>query len=136
MACLFSPPVAAFLGHAKIAGFIVDVVGVAQDVKEMSKSNHAVAAMANKLRQLVDTANALTFGIDVNDNINEWSFKTAEIVGSTKEEALKNPTVSTFIVPNLCESVQDILDNDFNMIESSNYKLKFRTKSNEICYLL
>ena len=36
MACLFFPPVAAFLGHAKIAGFIVGVVGVAQDVKEMS----------------------------------------------------------------------------------------------------
>eukprot|EP00957_Ditylum_brightwellii_P099228 7557879-Ditylum_brightwellii.AAC.1 len=91
----------------------------------MSKNDCAVADMANKLHQLVDTANALTFGIDVNGNINEWNFKTAEILGTTKEEAFKNSTLSTFIVPNLCESVQDTLDNAFNMIESSNYKLEF-----------
>eukprot|EP00957_Ditylum_brightwellii_P014457 1088675-Ditylum_brightwellii.AAC.1 len=66
MACLFPPPVAVFLDHAEIAGFIVGVVGVAQDVKERSKNNCAVAAMTNELCQLVDTADALTFGIDVN----------------------------------------------------------------------
>eukprot|EP00957_Ditylum_brightwellii_P175288 13344527-Ditylum_brightwellii.AAC.1 len=40
---------------------IVGVVGVAQDVTELSKNNHVVAAMANDLRQLVDTANAPIF---------------------------------------------------------------------------
>lgn len=37
---------------------IVGVVGVAQDVTETVKHDRAVAAMANELRQLVDTANA------------------------------------------------------------------------------
>jgi len=35
--------------------------------------------MANELRQLVDTANAPIFGIDLNGLVNEWNFKTAEI---------------------------------------------------------
>ena len=51
----------------------------------------AVAAMANELRQLVDTANAPIFGIDVRGNVNEWNDKTAEITGFTKEEAFDEP---------------------------------------------
>ena len=42
---------------------IVGVVGVAQDVTESKRHDRAVAAMANELRQLVDTANAPIFGI-------------------------------------------------------------------------
>ena len=76
---------------------IVGVVGVAQDVTEAAQHDRAVAAMANELRQLVDTANAPIFGIDVNGNVNEWNEKTAEITGYTKEEAWNNPLVSTFI---------------------------------------
>ena len=47
--------------------------------------------MANELRQLVDTANAPIFGIDVHGNVNEWNDKTAEITGFSKEEAFGNP---------------------------------------------
>eukprot|EP00957_Ditylum_brightwellii_P166588 12681021-Ditylum_brightwellii.AAC.1 len=70
---------------------IVGVVGVAQDVTESSKNDRAVAAMANELRQLVDTANAPIFGIDVDGNVNEWNEKTAEITGYSKEEAFNKP---------------------------------------------
>jgi PAS domain S-box-containing protein len=51
---------------------IVGVVGVAQDVTEAAQHDRAVAAMARELRQLVDTANAPIFGIDINGNVNEW----------------------------------------------------------------
>eukprot|EP00957_Ditylum_brightwellii_P053191 4033264-Ditylum_brightwellii.AAC.1 len=83
---------------------IVGVVGVAQDVTEAAKHDRAVAAMANELRQLVDTANAPIFGIDVYGNVNEWNNKTAEITGFTKEEAFNKSLVSTFIVPKLRDS--------------------------------
>jgi len=117
-------------------GNIVGVVGVAQDVTEAAKHDRAVAAMANELRQLVNTANAPIFGIDVNGDVNEWNNKTAEITGYNKEEAFAKPLVDTFIVPKLRESVQDVLDNALNGNETSNYELEFRTKSNEIRYLL
>lgn len=51
------------------------------DVTESKRHDRAVAAMANELRQLVDTANAPIFGIDVNGCVNEWNEKTAEITG-------------------------------------------------------
>ena len=115
---------------------IVGVVGVAQDVTEAAKHDRAVAAMANELRQLVDTANAPIFGIDVHGNVNEWNDKTAEITGFSRKEAMKYPLVSTFIVPNLRQSVQEVLDNALRGEGTSNYELEFRTKSNEIRYLL
>ena len=96
----------------------------------------AVASMARELRQLVDTANAPIFGIDVKGNVNEWNDKTADITGFSKEEAFSQPLVATFIVPNLRHSVQEVLDNALKGIETSNYELEFRTKSNEIRYLL
>jgi PAS domain S-box-containing protein len=43
---------------------VVGMFCVAQDVTEACKHDRAVAAMANELRQLIDTANAPIFGID------------------------------------------------------------------------
>lgn len=73
---------------------------------------------------------------DVNGNVNEWNNKTAEITGFTKEEAFDNPLVTTFIVPSLRQSVQEVLENALRGIETSNYELEFETKSKEIRYLL
>ena len=115
---------------------IVGVVGVAQDVTETQKMEIAIQATANELRQLVETANAPIFGIDVNGNVNEWNNKTAEITGYSKEEAFDKPLVSTFIVPSLQLSVHEVLDNALKGTETSNYELEFRTKSHEIRYLL
>jgi len=67
--------------------------------------------MAHELRQLVDTANAPIFGIDVDRHVNAWNGKTAEITGFSKEEAFEKPLVSTFIVPKLRQSVQDDMGN-------------------------
>ena len=117
-------------------GKIIGVVGVAQDVTESSKNDRAVAAMAHELRQLIDTANAPIFGIDVNGNVNEWNNMTAEITGFTKEEAYNKPLISTFIVPSLRKSVQEVLDKALKENETSNYELEFETKSKEIRYLL
>jgi PAS domain S-box-containing protein len=54
---------------------------VAQDVTEAVERDRAAGAMARELRQLVDTANAPIFGIDVQGNVNEWNDKVAEITG-------------------------------------------------------
>ncbi len=111
-------------------------MGVAQDVTEAFKHDRAVAAMANELRQLVDTANAPIFGIDVHGNVNEWNNKTAEITGFSNDEAIGKHLVSTFIVPQLRNSVDNILENALSGKETSNYELEIRTKTNEIRYLL
>jgi len=115
---------------------IIGVVGVAQDVTEAAQRDRAVSAMANELRQLVDTANAPIFGIDRLGNVNEWNDKTIEITGFTKEEAFNKPLVSTFIVEKLRPSVQQVLDDALQGNETSNYELEFETKLKEIRYLL
>ncbi len=78
---------------------IVGVVGVAQDVTEAAQHERAIAAMANELRTLIDTANAPIFGIDKTGKVNEWNDKTAEITGLSKEEAMDHPLVSLLYTP-------------------------------------
>lgn len=84
--------------------------------------------MANELRQLIDTANAPIFGIDVKGTVNEWNLRTAEITGYSREEAIGQPLVSKFIVKQLRQSVQRVMDNALQGNETSNYELEFRTK--------
>jgi PAS domain S-box-containing protein len=105
-------------------------------VTEAAQHDRAVAAMANELRTLIDTANAPIFGIDKTGKVNEWNDKTAEITGFSKEEAMNCPLVDTFIVPLLRQSVHEVLDNALEGRGTTNYDLEFRTKSNEIRYLL
>jgi PAS domain S-box-containing protein len=92
--------------------------------------------MASELRLLIETANAPIFGIDENGLVNEWNQKTAEITGYSKEEAMKKPLVSTFIVPKLQNSVHEVMTNALKGIERSNYELEFKTKNDEVRYLL
>ena len=112
----------------------VGVVGVAQDVTEAAKHDREVASIANELRQLVDTANAPIFGIDVGGTVNEWNDKTVEITGYAREEAIGKPLVSTFIVEKLRQSVQKVLDNALKGIETSNYELEFRCVKTGIAF--
>ena len=115
---------------------IIGVVGVAQDVTETKKHDREVASIANELRQLINTANAPIFGIDVSGNINEWNQNTAEITGYHMDEAMNKPLVSTFIVPKLQAAVEEVMYKALQGNETSNYELEFRTKSNEIRYLV
>lgn len=117
-------------------GNITGVLFIAEDVTEQAQHDRAIASMARELRQLVDTANAPIFGIDVDGLLNEWNEKTAEITGFSGDEAFNRPFVETFIVPKLRTSVQDVLDNALKGRGTSNYELEVRTKSSEIRFLL
>jgi len=95
-------------------------------VTESTQNDRAMTSMARELTQLIDTANAPIFGIDVKGDVNEWNDKTVEITGYSRQEAMGNPLVETFIVPSLRHSVHEVLDNALKGVETSNYQLEFR----------
>lgn len=115
---------------------VVGVVGVAQDVTEAVQRDRAVAGMALELRQLIDTANAPIFGIDIDGNVNEWNRRTQEITGYSKEETFDEPLVERFIAPSMRQKVQEILDDALRGNETSNYELEFVAKSGEPRFML
>jgi len=143
-----------------VNGNIVGVVGRAQDVTERDK---AIAGIALELKQLIDTANAPIFGIDVegyviaprvillipqlvahrlslfpmqNSNVNEWNRRTQDMTGYTKAEALGKPLVESFIAQPTQQKVQEILDDALKGNETSNYELEFRTKTGESRFIV
>ena len=115
---------------------VVGVVAVAQDVTESVQRDRAVAGMALELRQLIDTANAPIFGIDVDGNVNEWNRRTQIITGYSKEETFDLPLVETFIAPQMQQKVQDILEAALEGNETSNYELEVIEKSGEPRFML
>lgn len=115
---------------------VIGVVVVAQDVTEAVLRDRAVAGMALELRQLIDTANAPIFGIDVEGNVNEWNRRTQEITGYLKEDAFGEPLIESFIAPSMQHKVQEILDAALRGYETSNYELEFLSKSREPRFLL
>ena len=123
-------------GYLLVNATTVGVVGVAQDVTESKRNDLAVAAIANELRQLVETANALIFGSDVDRTVNEWNNNTAKITSYSKEEGFNRPLFSMYIVLKLQQQVQEVMDNALLEIERSNYNLDFETKYKETQHLL
>lgn len=115
---------------------VVGVVCVAQDVTEAVQRDRAVAGMAVELRQLIDTANAPIFGIDIDGNVNEWNRRTQEITGYSKEETFDEPLVESFIAPSMQQKVHEILDAALKGNETSNYELEFVSKSGEPRFLV
>jgi len=125
-----------FSTRRDIKGEIVGVLGLAQDITESKEHELAVSIMADELRQLIETANAPIFGIDIHGNVNEWNNKCVEITGFSKEEAMNKPLVETFIKEKMKESVQEVLNNALKGKETSNYETEFRTKFKGIRCLL
>jgi PAS domain S-box-containing protein len=118
------------------ANSVVGVVCVAQDVTEAVQRDRAVAGMALELRQIIDTANAPIFGIDIEGNVNEWNRRTQEITGYSKEEAFDEPLVERFIASSMRQKVHEILEEALRGKETSNYELEFVAKSGEKRVLL
>ena len=114
----------------------VGVVLIAQDVTKAVERDRAVRSMAVELRQLIDTANAPIFGIDVHGKVNEWNTRMSTITGFHKSEAAGIPLVENFIAPCMREKVGEILEAALNGNETSNYEVQVTSKSGEPIFLL
>lgn len=79
----------------------------------------------------MNTANAPIFGVDRSGNVNEWNYKTAEITGITREEALAKPLAQL-----LKPSVKEIMDKALEGEETSNFEVEFENRDNETRHIL
>lgn len=115
---------------------IIGVVCVAQDVTQVLHQDRSVTGMAAELRQLIDTANAPIFGIDIDGNVNEWNDRTADIMGYSKEEAFNEALVEKFVVKRMNDRVQEILAHALAGKNTPNYEIEFISKSGDPIFLL
>ena len=63
------------------SGAIVGVVGVGQDITEITKSQAELSRVASDFRLLIETANAPIFGTSADGTVNIWNSKMAEVSG-------------------------------------------------------
>lgn len=71
-----------------VAGHVVGVIGVGQDITERKQVEIEKTRVAQELQTFIDTANAPIFGIDAHGLVNEWNNKAAAITGFSRMEVL------------------------------------------------
>ena len=104
---------------------------------EQERRQQEVETTANELTQLIDTANAPIFGVDIDGLINEWNQQVAETTGYSKEEVLGQNLVEDYITQDYKQSVQQVLDQALLGSETDNYQVPLTTKDGrEVIILL
>jgi PAS domain S-box-containing protein len=111
-------------------------VFLAQDVTEAVQRDRAMIGVAAGLRRLIDSANAPIFGVDIDGNVNEWNWKTSNVLGYCKEETFDEPLVEGFIAESMQEQARAILDAALQGNETPNYKLEFVAKNGEPRFMM
>jgi len=81
-----------------------------------------------ELTQLIDTANAPIFGVDVDGKINEWNQMVARITGYNKDEVEGKNLVKEYITDEYKTSVREVLDKALKGEETDNYEVPLFTK--------
>merc|ERR1712023_247623 len=102
-------------------GNVIGVVGIGQDITER-------IAQEREYVNLINTANAPIFGIDVDGRVNIWNQRAAKITGFSEEEVMGRQLVEDFITEDYRASVSEVLDNALKGNESDNYQFPIVTK--------
>ncbi|MFT5548500.1 MAG: PAS domain S-box-containing protein [Candidatus Azotimanducaceae bacterium] len=113
------------------SGRIVGVVGVGQDITELNKVLVEQASIANEMTQLVDTANAPIFGIDVHGKVNEWNQQAVNITGFKKNDVMGRDLVADFITDDYKVSVNEVLAKALKGKETANFEFPLFSKSGD-----
>ena len=110
-------------------GRVVGVVGVGQDVTDLTKIQQEQMSKANDLSRLIATANAPIFGTDSEGRINEWNQMAEKITGFTKAAVLGVDLVEEIIPEHSRSSVQAVFDQTLQGHETANYPLTLTDKN-------
>lgn len=97
--------------------------------EQISNQAKTLESQAAELTQLIDTANAPIFGIDVEGRVNEWNQQSANITGFSKEEVIGRDLVADFITDDYKTSVENVLRNALQGSETANYEFPIFTKT-------
>ena len=92
--------------------------------------------ISKELTQLIDTANAPIFGVDIKGKVNEWNQKIEQITGFTKTEVIERDLVHTLITDDFKFLVQEVLNKALMGEETSTYEVPLFTKSGKRVMIL
>ncbi len=101
------------------------------DVSELIAARNEQTRIANEMTNLIDTANAPIFGVDVRGHITDWNLKAAEITGYGSDEVMHCHLVDEFVADDHKASVKDVLDQALKGEELANFEFPLLSKSGD-----
>jgi len=110
---------------------VVTTFFVTSHISLISKQRKSATATATEFANLIDTANAPIFGIDLAGKINEWNRKAEDITGLSRHAVLGDNLVDKYITDDRKEEVRKVLSQTLGGVETSNYDLTLFTESGD-----
>ncbi|CAK0869931.1 unnamed protein product [Prorocentrum cordatum] len=110
------------------SGEVIGVIGVGQDITELSQTSAQHQRLAEDWQRLIETANAPILGVGTDGNVSEWNAKMAELTGSPKEDVIGLPFVREFIPSAHQDRVQSVLTKATREEETANFECPLCTK--------
>ena len=108
---------------------VVTTFLVTSHISLISKQRKLATATAMELSNLIDTANAPIFGIDLAGKINEWNRKTENITGISKHLAIGDDLVANHFTNDKKDELRKALNLALQGKETSNYDFTFSTRT-------
>ena len=120
-------------GYAVVddTGAVQYLDGFISDINELRMARLEKERTAMELTQLIDTANAPIFGVDIEGNINEWNQIIARITGYGKDEVEGKNLVKEYITDEYKAPVKEVLDKALKGEETDNYEVPLFTKGGD-----
>ncbi len=115
-----------------LIGAIAELLGGIIDHK---KAEAEVSRVADDLRQIIETANAPIFGVDVKGLINEWNQRVTEITGYSKEEVLGN-LVGDFVSDAYKASLKEVLNKALKGENTANFEFSLCSRDGQQVMIL
>ena len=110
-------------------GNIIGVVGIGQDITER-------IAQEREFSKLIDSANAPIFGVDTNGLVNVWNQCASTLTGFSKNDVFGRKLVEEFVSAGFRNSVDEVLRNAMQGIETANYEFPLLTSGDHVVEVL
>ncbi len=102
--------------------------GVMRDITERKQLQAERDLVTAELSLLIDTANALIFGIDTDGKLNEWNRHIANVTGFSKVEVIGRHAIKDLVTEKYKQPVRELLDSALKGKEFSSLEFALNKK--------
>ncbi|MFT5136094.1 MAG: PAS domain S-box-containing protein [Arenicella sp.] len=99
--------------------------------RQLDISRTTTANVEHQIRQLMDNANIMIFGVDMQGKVNEWNKIAQKVTGFSRSEAMGLDFVNNFITEQYRPSVSKILQYGLKGVPSLNFEFPLFNKAGD-----
>jgi len=120
----------------RLVSAIISAIEKRDALDKKERAERKTKQLAKELQTLIQTVNTPIVGIDLKGNITDWNLASEKLTGYSKKEVLNLNFINTFINKSCHKDLNNIFNNAYKDLNSSNFEILLRGKSSNKKILL